>query len=168
MRRRRPLLLVVLGLVVVAIACDRLAGCEDAPVDGAAPVSPPVGEDPVSAPAPASDPVPVVEGELGDRGGGIDPAAVPEALAAAEGFARAWSDPGARRRAVARLATPELAAALTEPVPHAPTGAPYLLLDAPEWVRVGVPAEGGTIVLDLVRVRGQWLVSALAWRGEAT
>lgn len=117
----------------------------------------------------ASGPPPVVvEGEIDGAGGAIDPAEVPEVLAAAEGFADAWSDPQARQEAVAGLVTANLAAALTEPIPHPPSGPAHLLLDAPRWARVGVPAQGGTIVLDLVRVQGQWLVTALAWRGGST
>lgn len=163
MRRRRPLL-VVLGLVAVVIACGRLVSCGDPPVEQADHETRP--DQGIRAPVRESGPPVVVEGELDGVGGGIDPAAVTDALAAADGFARAWSRPRARREAVAGLVTADLAAALTEPLPHAPSGQAYLLLDAPEWVRVGVPAGGGTIVLDLVRSEGHWLVSALAWRGE--
>lgn len=162
--RRRPLF-VVLGLVAVAIVCGRCVGGGD---PGAPPPEQPAEDREAPRELPANPPPPVVEGEIDGAGGGIDPAEVPAVLAAAEGFAHAWSDPGARREAVTGLVTADLAAELTDPIPYPPSGPAHLLLDAPRWARAGVPARGGTIVLDLVRVEGQWLVAALAWRGGTT
>lgn len=163
--RRRPLL-VVLAVVALAVVCGRCMG-------GGEPAAPPAEQAARESGAaarevPATVPAPVVEGEIDGAGGAIDAAEVPEVLAAAEGFVQAWSDPRARPDAVAGLVTADLAAALTDPIPYPPTGPARLLLDAPRWARAGVPARGGTIVLDLVRVGGQWLVSALAWWGGST
>jgi hypothetical protein len=98
----------------------------------------------------------------------LDPAELPAALRAAERFAADWAEPGADwHDRVSTLATPELAAALAGADPPRPapelTGAGQVFYDAPQWARIGVPATGGTVVLDVVAVGDRWLVSAVDW-----
>lgn len=191
-RRRLPF--VVVGIAAVVLLClwrggdDEVLPPADPPGAGPPPAGPPAAGPPAPgppvAPPPGSpDASPSATGEAGahveqdDEEGivtgtdSLDAAAVPAAIQAAEVFADRWSAPGPEwPDDLLELVTPDLAAALTDaaggPPPRDLTGAGYLLLDAPQWARVGVPAHRGTIVLDVVLVDGQWLVSALAWWPE--
>jgi hypothetical protein len=98
----------------------------------------------------------------------LDPAAVPDALRAAEQFAELWSTPDPQwYDRLAALATPALAEALATAEPPETArriaGEGEVYFDAPEWARIGVPADRGTVVLDVVAVDGEWLVSAVDW-----
>jgi hypothetical protein len=99
----------------------------------------------------------------------LDPAALAGAVEAAEQFAAIWSTPDTQwYERLAGLATPALAEALASAEPPATarriTGDGQVFFDAPEWARIGVPADAGTVVLDVVIVDGKWLVSAVDWR----
>jgi hypothetical protein len=127
------------------------------------------------APSESSEDTPAPEVEPPDRESGVvgeetlDSAAAGDAVAVAERFAAAWStpDPDWHDR-LAELATPALAASLAGADPPQPareiTGAGEVYFeDGPEWARIGVPAQRGTVVLDVVAVDGRWLVSAVDW-----
>jgi hypothetical protein len=160
-----------------------------ATVPPAPPVAaPPAAEVPASEPpatSGASDDPPAPAVEPPDRESGVvgeetlDPAAADDAMAVAERFAAIWvgeepangeesiSDSGWHDR-LAGLATPALAASLAGADPPQPareiTGAGEVYFDdGPEWARIGVPAQRGTVVLDVVAVDGEWLVSAVDW-----
>lgn len=135
--------------------------------DAAAVDAPP----PATAPAPPAGSMPDDDGAL-PEGTSASPTgpAQPEAIAAAEGFARAWvrGDAGWSDR-LAELATPELARTLREAdpatVPAATvTGPGDVLSEVPGWASVGVPTDAGTLVLHVVETDDGWLVSAIDWR----
>jgi hypothetical protein len=139
------------------------------PPPGATPSDPPAGSPPpareTSAP-PAVEPPDRESGVAGDEA--LDPAAAAAAVAVAEEFAAIWSTPDPRwHDRLTELATPSLAASLAgadppEPAPEI-AGAGLVYFDAPEWARIGVPAQRGTVVLDVVLTGGEWLVSAVDW-----
>jgi hypothetical protein len=121
-------------------------------------------------PAPAPAPAPVepreAHGVVGDEA--LDPAAVAGARQAAGQFAGIWVGGDSRwYERLAGLSTPALAGSLVDAEPPEPgevTGDPEVYFDAPQWARIGVPTDRGTVVLDVVVVDGQWLVSAVDWR----
>jgi hypothetical protein len=121
-----------------------------------------------AVPTPVPEPVEPHEphGVVGDEA--LDPAAVAGARQAAGQFAGIWVAGDSRwYDRLAGLATPALAASLADAEPPAPgevTGDPEVYFDAPEWARIGVPTDRGTVVLDVVVVDGLWLVSAVDWR----
>lgn len=189
MDRRRLLLVVAAvgaGAVLVVLGqrgSQEGAGFRGAPSRGAAPsqegapdqAGTPAGVPSAGAPATTIAPPPIEDGPATGTEA-LDPAERPAALRAAERFAARWStpDPDWHDR-VAELATPTLAAELAGADPPRPapalTGPGQLYLDAPEWARIGVPAEGGTLVLDVIATGGPdgggadggWLVSAVDW-----
>jgi hypothetical protein len=134
---------------------------------------PAASADRTTTPAGPTEPAEPVEphqasGVEGDEA--LDPSAVAGALRAAEQFAAIWatSDPQWYDR-LAALSTSALAASLADAEPPpAPgyriTGDPEVYFDAPEWARIGVPADRGTVVVDVVVVDRHWLVSAVDWR----
>ncbi|MPZ27294.1 MAG: hypothetical protein GEV12_13010 [Micromonosporaceae bacterium] len=162
-RRRLLLVVAAVGAGAVLVVLARPGGSQDgAPDQARAPAGAPSW-----APAPAS-PAPAIEDGSVTGAEALDPAELPEALRAAERFAARWStpDPDWPDR-VTELATPALAAELAGTDPPRPAreivGPGQLYLDAPRWARIGVPADGGTVVLDVVAVDGGWLVSAVDW-----
>jgi hypothetical protein len=181
MRRRRFWIIVAVVAAAVLVMWSRPDGEGEAPADsggtpGGQPPPAAVAARPtderVPAPSTAPSPVPQPEpphepsGVTGEEG--LDPAAVPGALQAAEQFASLWSTPDPQwYERLASLATPALAGSLASAEPPATArrivGDGEVYFDAPEWARVGVPAETGTVVLDVVVVDGQWLVSAVDW-----
>jgi hypothetical protein len=146
-----------------------------APPAAEAPASelPPTSEATDDTPAPAVEPPDRESGVVGEEK--LDPAAAGDAVAVAEQFAAIWA--GGREGStpdldwhdrLAELATPALAASLAGADPPQParevTGAGEVYFeDGPEWARIGVPAQRGTVVLDVVAVDGGWLVSAVDW-----
>lgn len=99
----------------------------------------------------------------------LDPAAARQVVAVADQFATIWADPAPDwSRRLADLSTPALAASLAGADPPQPapriSGAAQVLFEAPAWARVAVPADRGTVVLDVVAVGDRWLVSAVDWR----
>ncbi|QSB14909.1 hypothetical protein JQS43_00490 [Natronosporangium hydrolyticum] len=136
------------------------------PPPAAAPTTPARG-----ATAAPTAPVPTVlphdeSGVTGDESLPAEAAAA--AVAAAEQFAQRWVEPHPDwHDRVAELATPALAAALAAADPPQPppslTGPGQLLFDTQQWARVGVPADRGTLVLDLVVVDDQWRATAVDW-----
>jgi hypothetical protein len=121
---------------------------------------------PTSSPPPEAEPPHEPSGVTDEET--LDPAAVPGALRAAEQFAELWSTPDRQwYDRLAGLATPALAEALATAEPpaaaHRIVGDGEMYFDAPEWARIGVPAEHGTVVLAVVVVDGEWLVSAVDW-----
>jgi hypothetical protein len=120
-----------------------------------------------ASPAPAVEPPDRESGVVGEEK--LDSAAAQDAVAVAERFAAVWAtpDPDWHDR-LAELATPALAASLAGADPPQPAreitgdGEVYFE-DGPEWARIGVPAQRGTVVLDVVAVDGGWLVSAVDW-----
>jgi hypothetical protein len=177
-RRRWPWLLIGVAVVVV---CSRLIGGDDpepageageaSPAESPAEAPASAGATPAASPLPAGSPStgpspappPPEDGEVTAEEA-LDSAAVPGAVLAAERFVQEWSTPDSKWPArLAGLATRELVASLVPPDPYQVSGPGFVLFDAPEWARIGVPADGGTIVLDLTMVDGEWLVSALDW-----
>lgn len=181
MDRRRLLLVVAAvgaGAVLVVLGQpgseDGAGSPEGAPSQEGAPdqAGTPAGVPSAGAPATTTAQPPIEDGPATGTEA-LDPAERPAALRAAERFAARWStpDPDWHDR-VAELATPTLAAELAGADPPRPapalTGPGQLYLDAPEWARIGVPAEGGTLVLDVIATGGGpdgggWLVSAVDW-----
>lgn len=122
---------------------------------------------PIPTPPPQAEPPHEPSGVTGEQA--LDPAAAPAALRAAEQFAAIWCTPDPRwYDRLAELATPALAEALAAAEPPATArrivGGAEVYFGEPEWARIGVPAEAGTVVLDVVAVDGAWLVSAVDWR----
>lgn len=128
---------------------------------------PPTSDPPATPAAPVPSVLPHDEsGVTGDETLSSEQAAA--ALAVADEFAQRWAQPHPDwYTRVAELAAPALAASLADADPPQPTpaliGPGQLLFDTPEWARVGVPAERGTLVLDLVVVGDDWRVAAVDW-----
>ena len=180
--RRLGFLAALAGVGLVLLVLGRPGGDAGRPADrpAAPPADPPPAQatpaqltppaTPPAAPpssAPSTPPPVVVDGGVAGAES-LDPAELPAALRAAERFAADWAEPGADwHDRVSTLATPELAAALAGADPPRPapelTGAGQVFYDAPQWARIGVPATGGTVVLDVVAVGDRWLVSAVDW-----
>jgi pyruvate/2-oxoglutarate dehydrogenase complex dihydrolipoamide acyltransferase (E2) component len=180
--RRLGFLAALAGVGLVLLVLGRPGGDAGRPADrpAAPPADPtpaqaapaqltPPATPPAAAPAsaPSTPPPVVVDGGVAGAES-LDPAELPAALRAAERFAADWAEPGADwHDLVSTLATPELAAALAGADPPRPapelTGAGQVFYDAPQWARIGVPATGGTVVLDVVAVGDRWLVSAVDW-----
>jgi pyruvate/2-oxoglutarate dehydrogenase complex dihydrolipoamide acyltransferase (E2) component len=180
--RRLGFLAALAGVGLVLLVLGRPGGDAGRPADrpAATPADPPPAQatpaqltppaTPPAAPpssAPSTPPPVVVDGGVAGAES-LDPAELPAALRAAERFAADWAEPGADwHDRVSTLATPELAAALAGADPPRPapelTGAGQVFYDAPQWARIGVPATGGTVVLDVVAVGDRWLVSAVDW-----
>lgn len=164
MDRRRVLVLVAAVAAGAVLVVLGRPGGGDAPGSDAARTPQPTP----TVPVPSQPAVPaIVDGGVAGAER-LDPAQVPEALAAAERFAALWASPAPDWYArLAPLATPALAGALAGADPPEParelTGAAQLYLDTPQWARIGVPAVRGTVVLDLVATGGGWLVSAVDW-----
>jgi hypothetical protein len=180
--RRLGFLAALAGVGLVLLVLGRPGGDAGRPEDrpAAPPADPPPAQaapaqltPPATPPAalpssaPSTPPPVVVDGGVAGAES-LDPAELPAALRAAERFAADWAEPGADwHDRVSTLATPELAAALAGADPPRPapelTGAGQVFYDAPQWARIGVPATGGTVVLDVVAVGDRWLVSAVDW-----
>lgn len=152
------------------------------PAPGQAPPAPPARDrsspatSPQSSPAasPPGSPSSAVPQPPHDHSGTtqsetLDPAAARQVVAVADQFATIWADPAPDwSRRLADLSTPALAASLAGADPPQPapriSGAAQVLFEAPAWARVAVPADRGTVVLDVVAVGDRWLVSAVDWR----
>lgn len=152
------------------------------PAPGQAPPAPPArgrsspATSPQSSPAasPPGSPSSAVPQPPHDHSGTtqsetLDPAAARQVVAVADQFATIWADPAPDwSRRLADLSTPALAASLAGADPPQPapriSGAAQVLFEAPAWARVAVPADRGTVVLDVVAVGDRWLVSAVDWR----
>lgn len=129
----------------------------------ASPAASPPGSPSSAVPQPPHDHSGTTQSET------LDPAAARQVVAVADQFATIWADPAPDwSRRLADLSTAALAASLAGADPPQPapriSGAAQVLFEAPAWARVAVPADRGTVVLDVVAVGDRWLVSAVDWR----
>jgi hypothetical protein len=167
LRSRYGLALLLAGTVLVILAGARLLGTGTpdgpglGPTDAGRPtatVDPTVGDDGVSSPAPAQQPV--------TSPGTAKPMAVAQAFAAAwvhhDVSEEAWYS------ALLPHATPELAAKLSGVDPdRVPadriTGEPTLIPRGATFTEVTFPVDTGVLRLRLIAPGGRWLVDGVDW-----
>lgn len=194
-QRRGLLIVVVAVVGAAILVCGRCAASDDPPDDSsgaptgpgpaaeadASDVDPPGGQPEQGTPESGSlDATPASPGAPHaphDHSGvtveeTLAPASQAEATTVAAEFARAWAGAGAgadRAEQLSRLATPSLAASLTSADPPRPAPAefadPVVWLAQPQWARIAVDTDRGTLVLDVITGDdSQWRVSAVDWR----